>query len=381
MIKYCTKCLYPNTKPDLWFDENGVCSACLSYQNRPEIDWGKEKEFINIIKEYKTENNYDCVVPVSGGKDSFYQVIKALEYGLKPLCVTATTCSLSDIGYRNIQNLRNLGVDHIDVSPNPILRRKINKFTLNEIGDISWPEHLTMFTTPIRIAAMFGIKLIFWGENSQNEYGGPAGTEKNKFLDRRWLEEFGGLLGLRVSDLPLAADIPKKDLLLFDYPCDEILKKIGVTGIFIGHYFPWDSIQNMIIAQAHGFETYKTHVEGHFLNCENLDNYQAGIHEYLMFLKYGYGRATAQASMQIRRKRITRKQALKVVEKNEGKYPSKYLSKSLEEILHEIDMTIDDFDLVCDRFTNKKDFLKDNNDNLIKDRLGNLIKTNYDNEV
>ena len=105
------------------------------------------------------------------------------------------------------------------------MRRKINKFTLNEIGDISWPEHLTMFTTPIRIAAMFGIKLIFWGENSQNEYGGPAGTEKNKFLDRRWLEEFGGLLGLRVSDLPLAADIPKKDLLLFDYPCDEILKK------------------------------------------------------------------------------------------------------------------------------------------------------------
>ena len=95
MIKYCTKCLYPNTKPDLWFDENGVCSACLSYQNRPEIDWGKrKKEFINIIKEYKTENNYDCVVPVSGGKDSFYQVIKALEYGLKPLCVTATTCSL-----------------------------------------------------------------------------------------------------------------------------------------------------------------------------------------------------------------------------------------------------------------------------------------------
>ena len=173
--------------------------------------WKKEKEeFLSIIKKYKTENNYDCVVPVSGGKDSFYQVIKALEYGLKPLCVTASTCSLSKIGERNIANLRNLGVDHINVSPDPVLRRKINKFTLTEIGDISWREHLTMFTTPIRIAAMFGIKLIFWGENSQNEYGGPAGTEKNNILDRRWLEEFGGLLGLRVSDLPLAQISQKK---------------------------------------------------------------------------------------------------------------------------------------------------------------------------
>ena len=102
MIKYCTNCLYPNTKPDLWFDDNGVCSAHSSMKIDQKLTGKKKRGISKIIKKYKTENNYDCVVPVSGGKDSFYQVIKALEYGLKPLCVTASTCSLSKIGERNI---------------------------------------------------------------------------------------------------------------------------------------------------------------------------------------------------------------------------------------------------------------------------------------
>ncbi len=134
-----------------------------------------------------------------------------------------------------------------------------------------------------------------------------------------------------------------------------------------------------MLAQANGFETYGKNVEGHFLNCENLDNYQAVIHEYFMFLKYGFGRATAQASIQIRKNRISRVQALRAVRNIEGKYPSSYLGKSLTEILNTIDMTKEEFDNACLKFTNKSIFMKDNQDNLIKDRFGNLIKTNYDN--
>lgn len=382
-IKYCKRCLYPETKPDLWFDDNGVCSACIAYDKRPTIDWHKrEEEFEKITTQIKLENNsfYDCIIPVSGGKDSLFLTIKALQYGLKPLCVTATTCSLSEIGYRNIENLKNLGVDHISLSPNPVLRKKMNKFALREIGDISWPEHLTIFTIPVQIALQYNVKLILWGENSQNEYGGPTGSEEAKYLDRRWLEEFGGLLGLRVSDLTLMDDkINDKDLILYKYPDKEILEKAKIKGLFLGYFFPWDSISNKMIAQANGFESYSNVVEGHFLDCENLDNYQAGIHEYFMFLKYGYGRATAQASMQVRRGRVKRDLALNIVSKIEGKFPESYLGKKLVEILDEIDITLDEFRTICDRFTNKDIFLKNNNNELIKNKSGGLIKINYDN--
>lgn len=383
VLRYCTQCLYPDTKPDLQFDDEGVCSACRAYENRNQVDWDQRRlEFLDVIEEYRNKDgsNYDCVVPVSGGKDSTYQVLKLLSHGLNPLCVTATTCSLSDIGRRNIENLKRLGVDYVEVTPNPIIRKRINKFALVQVGDISWPEHATIFTTPVRVAVQYGIRLLVWGENSQNEYGGPAASQESKVLDRRWLEEFGGLLGLRVSDLVGQEGITKRDLIPYAYPSDEDLKRVGVTGIFLGHYFPWDGQSNTLIAQANGFETYPTSVEGHFLNNENLDNYQAGLHEYFMYLKFGFSRATAQASIQVRRNRVSRGDAMAAVAKIEGKYPWSYLGRPLQEILAEIDMTLDEFDRVCDRFTNKRLFLTSNKGELTRDASGSLIKANYDND-
>src|SRR6185312_8077653 len=115
-----------------------------------------------------------CIVPVSGGKDSTFQTLRVLELGLNPLCVTAATCKLTDIGRRNLENLRRLGVDSIEVTPNPLVRRKLNRLALQQVGDISWPEHVAIFTVPVRIAVQLKIPLIIWGENSQHEYGGPA---------------------------------------------------------------------------------------------------------------------------------------------------------------------------------------------------------------
>ena len=203
-IKYCQKCLMPETKPDLPMDSEGVCGACRSYESRKEVDWRERKQDLLMITDrYRSlnGNNYDCVVPVSGGKDSTYQTIRMLELGLNPLCVTATTDKLSAIGRRNIENLKRQGVDFVEVTANPVIRRRINRLALTQIGDISWPEHVAIFTMPIRIAVQFNVPLIVWGENSQNEYGGPAAATENNVLTRRWLEEFGGLLGLRVSDL------------------------------------------------------------------------------------------------------------------------------------------------------------------------------------
>lgn len=381
-ITYCRRCVMPETKPDLFIDNDGICNACRSYEQREEIDWeARKEELVCILDRYRSRSgsNYDCVIPVSGGKDSHFQTLRMLELGMNPLCVTATTDKLSSIGRRNIENLKSRGVDYIEVTTNPVVRRKINRLSLTEIGDISWPEHVTIFTIPVRIAVQHNIPLIIWGENSQNEYGGPASASENNTLTRRWLEEFGGLLGLRVSDLLGQDGIEAKHLIQYTYPLDEDLRQVGVTGLFLGYYLPWDGYQNALFAQAHGFETYHKPVEGSLVNYENLDNCQTGIHDYFKFVKYGFGRATDLACLHVRRGRLSRQDALKMVKMHDGKFPWLYLGCPLEEILNDIDMTVEEFVKVCDRFTNKKLFLCDSRGNLVKDKDGNLTKINYDN--
>ena len=373
----------PSTKPDLAFDEAGVCSACRNFQNRKEVNWEERaRELQDITGRYRNADgtNYDCLIPVSGGKDSTFQVIKMLQMGLNPLCVTATTDELSDIGRRNIENIKNLGVDYIEVTLNPVVRRKMNRLALEQVGDISWPEHVAIFTIPIRVAVQMNIPLIIWGENSQNEYGGPAAAAQDNVLTRRWLEEFGGLLGLRVSDLVGQVGIKASDLIAFTYPTDEALARVGVTGIFLGYYLPWDGFTNALVAQGHGFETWPHVIEGSAVNYENLDNIQTGIHDYFKFLKYGFGRATDIVCMQLRRERLARADALEIVKKHDGRFPWTYLGRPLEETLGAIGMTVEEFESVCDRFTNKKLFLRDKNGGLLKDARGNLTKVNYDNQ-
>jgi len=336
---------------------------------------------MEILERYRSKDgsNWDCIIPVSGGKDSHFQTIKMLELGMNPLCVTGTTCDLSEIGRRNIENLKSLGVDYIEVTTNRVVRRKLNRIGLMQVGDISWPEHVTIFTVPVRIAVQFRVPLIIWGENSQNEYGGPASATENNTLDRRWLEEFGGLLGLRVSDLIGVEGIEKRHLIPFTYPSDEELKQVGVTGLFLGYYLPWDGYSNALLAQGFGFNTWHTTVEGSVVNYENLDNHQTGIHDYFKFLKFGFGRATDIASLHIRRGRITREEGLELVKRHDGKFPWTYLGKPLEKILEPLELTVDEFIKICDRFTNKKLFVTDARGNLVKDKYGNLTKINYDN--
>jgi len=383
MLTYCKICVMPSTKPDLKLDDDLVCDACRNYNHRTKIDWNiRYEELQKILKKFcnTSGSNWDCVIPVSGGKDSTYQVIKILQMGLNPLCVTSTTCDLSKIGRANIENLKKLGVDYIEMSPNPSIRVKLNRIGLKQVGDISWPEHVGIFTIPVRAAVQFNIPLIIWGENSQNEYGGPASAAKNNILNRRWLEEFGGLLGMRVSDTVGMEGIEKKHLISYQYPTDAELKRVGVTGLFLGHYIPWDSMANALIAQANGLNSYHKSVEGSMVNYENLDNYQTGIHDYFKFLKFGFGRTTDIACTHIRRKRITRKDGLDIVKRLEGLFPWEYLGKPLKEILKPLKITVEEFTKICDQFTNKKIFKRDSAGTLIKDTEGNLTKINYDNK-
>lgn len=381
MLRYCTRCVMPDTKPDLRLDDEGVCSACRAYERRAQVDWAaRAVELEEILARHRTGGkHWDCIVPVSGGKDSTYQVVRMLQMGLNPLCVTATTCDLSEIGRKNIQNIKHLGVDYVEFSPDPLVRARLNRIGLTEVGDISWPEHVGIFTIPVRAAVQYNVPLIVWGENSQNEYGGPAAAQESNVLTRRWLEEFGGLLGLRVSDLSDAYGIPAHKLLPYQYPTDEDLQRVGVTGLFLGHYIPWDGLSNALIAGANGFTSLSHTVEGSMVNYENLDNHQTGIHDYFKFLKFGFGRATDIACLHIRRGRITRQDGLEVVRARDGKFPWTYLDKPLAEILEPLDMSVDEFIGVCDTYTNAGIFEKNGDGGLAKDRHGNLTKVNYDN--
>ena len=213
-MQYCSNCVMPDTRPDLKLNEQGVCSACQSYANRQAVDWSARLlELEPILDKYRSKDHsrWDCIIPVSGGKDSTYQVLRMLQLGMNPLCITATTGDLSDIGGKNIENIKNLGVDYVEFSANPVVRRKMNRIGLLNVGDISWPEHCGIFTIPVRAAVQFGVPLIVWGENPQNEYGGPVANASDNVLTPRWLERFGGLLGITPIDLIWQEGIQQRD--------------------------------------------------------------------------------------------------------------------------------------------------------------------------
>lgn len=336
----CTRCLYPDTKPDLHFDEQGVCSACRAFDKRKETDWiEREKELLCILESGpRNGSGYDCIVPSSGGKDSHWQVLKLIGLGVKPLVVTATTCHLTDIGRKNIDNLARYATT-IEVTPNRTKRAKLNRLGLELVGDISWSEHVSIFTTPFRIANDLGIPLIFYGECPQEAYGGPPRTDEAREMTLRWTQEFGGFLGLRPSDLEEEVGS------LLDYMMPTIN---NATAYFLGQFYEWDSTRNWERAVIAGM-TSVLPTPRNWWPGENMDNAQTGLHDWMMQKKFGYGRATAQISVDIRYGRITRAQALQEVARRECLYPDEYMSVRIEDILKPLGLNREEFDAIVER--------------------------------
>ncbi len=371
-MNFCTKCVMPDTKPDLHFDENGVCDACRSQESKNlEIDWEKrEKEFLELVKRYKTHPDYDCIIGVSGGKDSTYQVIKAKELGLNPLCVCFEPTIPTKIGRKNLENLNKLGVDLIHIKRNPIVYKKLAREAFQRTGDNEWQNHLGIFTTVPKLAVNFNIPLIIWGESPQIEYGGPATSKDRNVLDRQWLEEFGGLLGNRISDMIGVDGLTKRDLSLYTYASDEDIHRVGVTGLFLGYYFKWDLREVLKKSKEYGFSVSERPVETTYENFENLDCYSNHLHDYLKYVKYGFGRATDNACLDIRLGYISREEGVRLVNKYDGNLPK----LAIKEYLKYTGFTQKEFDKIVDSYTNKKIFLRDENRNFIRDIDGSLVR-------
>jgi N-acetyl sugar amidotransferase len=379
-MKYCKNCLFPDTKPELEFDENGVCSACISSQKKEKIDWAsRKKELSDIFQKYKIDDgsNYDCIIPVSGGKDSHFQVhVIKNEFDLNPLLVSFHPRDFTELGRKNIENIKNLGVDCIEFTSNPIVYKKLAKFGFDELGDCAWPEHIGIFTVPVQIAVALKIPLIIWGENPQFEYGGPESISSNPNLDKNWCENHGGyfLDKIKPEDM-VKHEIKLRDLKPYLYPNDEQLEKAKINGIFLGHYLKWDARKQLEIIKERGFIVSPVPIEGTYTNFENLDTKYVSFHDYFKFLKFGFGRATDHASIDIRNNRLTREDGLKLVKEHEGKIPIKYL----QEFLSDFNISFDEFLGICDKFTNKNIFKTDSSGKLLHDKDGNVEKILYDN--
>ena len=378
-MNYCKRCLYPDTKPQLVFDENGICSACKNHELKEKIDWkSKEKELKEILEKFRSKNNYyDCIIPVSGGKDSHFQAYTIKEkFGLNPLVVNFHPLDQTEIGKKNLDNLKKLGVDCIEFSPNPNVYLKLARFGLKKLGDFQWPEHIGIFTVPVQIAVKYKIPLIIWGENPQFEYGQPTDISTDTILDRKWLEKNGGyfLDKIKPQDM-IKHGFELNDIQPYLYPSDDEINQVGITGIFLGSYIKWDIFKQLEIVKTIGFQENDEPKEGTFNKWENLDVYFTVFHDYFKFLKYGFGRATDHASIEIMHGRISREQGLKLVKQYEGKIPRKYLKKFLEFA----DMSMDDFIGICNEFTNKEIFKVDENQNVVRDKSGEVIKLKYDN--
>jgi N-acetyl sugar amidotransferase len=340
----------PDTRPDTHFAD-GQCSACRSFAARSTVDWGAGMRDLIRTLEMTPRNGtgYDCIVPSSGGKDSHWQVLTLIELGVRPLVVTATTCMLTDIGRQNIDNLASYATT-VEVTPKRDVRAKLNRAGLTMVGDISWPEHVSIFTVPFQMAATLGIPAIWYGECPQREYGGPVGTDEARVMTRRWVAEFGGFLGLRAADMVGVDGITEADMRDYMLPDDDRLA--GVTAYFLGQYMPWDSHRNAKVAVNAGMKT-QLPTAANWWDFENLDNAMAGLHDYFGWLKYGYGRASVQLSVDIRNGRIGRDAALAIAERRDGVFPDPYMGVGLGEILSRIGMSPREFGDVCNQFSGR----------------------------
>lgn len=348
-MRRCITCCYPDTKPDLFFNEDGECSACVNAKKKPTIDWDTRKKELEQLLD---RHNGRVIVPSSGGKDSSYIAITMKEMGADVTAITATTCYLTDLGRKNIDNLAR-HVRTIEVTPNQMVRGKLNRLGLQLVGDISLPEHMAIFTTPFKMAVNLGIPLIMYGENSQFEYGGPPGSEGAREMTRRWVHEFGGHLGVRPSDLVGHDGITAIDMRDYEFPKTEDMNAAGIEAHFLGQYLPWDSHKNAEIAMECGMEALLPS-PANWWPWENLDNAQTGIHDYMMYRKYGYGRGCAQISVDVRNGLVSRETALRWVEEHDGIFPEIYAGVHIDEVLDRIGMDRNGLDVIIERFTAEK---------------------------
>jgi len=350
MLRRCRTCVMPDTRPDVPFVD-GVCQACINSAVRPSIDWQARA---NALSKLLDRHDGRVIVPSSGGKDSSYIALRLRELGCDVTTVTATTCYLTPIGRANLDNLSR-HVRTIEVTPNRSVRAMLCRKGLEMVGDPSWPQHASIWAIPFRMAVGTRTPLLMWGENSQDAYGGPPGSEQARQMTRRWCSEFGGLNGLRATDMADVCGLSAREISDYELPAQQELDDAGIEAHFLGAYEQWDSHRNAQVAIEHGMRA-EMPCAANWWPFENLDCWVTSLHDALMYRKYGFGRGCVQISVDVRAGRITREKALAWVSEFDGILPEGYAGVSMERGLDWLGVSREHLNRVLDRYTDWKLF-------------------------
>ena len=377
-MEFCTKCVTPDTRPDLVIDDEGVCDACRSAERKHglanAIDWDSRKhEFRRLLEKFGNSDplRYDCVIPVSGGKDSHLTLYHALQAGLRPLCIVFEPTLPTEHGRKNLENISRQGVDMIHFKRNPVVYETMIMEGFGRVGDMEWANHMGIWTVPVHIAINFDIPLILWGESPQLEYGGAETISdiNSRVFDEDWLNDYGCLNGLRPQDLVgEKTGLSLSDMKMYVYPSKEAVAKWGGVGVFMGYYFKWNVPENIRLIESIGWRRTSGRIEISYTDHEKLDCESMLLHDYLKYLKFGYGRATDSASIDIRNGLIAREEGVRLVEKYDTRYPK----HAVERFCKHFGITRHEFDRTAEAFANKAIF-KYENSTFQKDIDGSLI--------
>ena len=327
-VKFCKCCVNSNQRPRITFNEEGICSACQfsDFKNK-NVNWhDRERELIKLLDKYrKNDGTFDVLVPSSGGKDSaFVAPLLKFKYGMNPLTVTWSPHIYTEIGFQNHQQHIHVGdLANILVTPPGSTHRKLTKLSFEIMGDPFLPFIFGQNNMPLQMAKLYNIPLIFYGENSEVEYGGNMSDAFNATRD--WKYKNTNIL---MSGVPpetfLKYGISKNDLTPYLPPNNTDLEALGLEIHYMGHYVKWIPQENYYYCVENtGFQANPVRSEGTYSKYASLDDKLDGFHYYLMFIKFGFGRATSDAAHEIRDGHLTREEAASLVGRFDGEFPAK----------------------------------------------------------
>ncbi len=364
-MQYCKNCILPDTRPGITIEADGVCNACHSHlEKKNNIDWKeRKKDFERIIEDIKKlKRSYDCIVPVSGGKDSTYQVVKCLDYGLKVLAITWRTPGRTEIGQRNLDNLIGLGIDHFDVTISSEVERKFLYKALIRMGSIGIPMHMAIYHIPFRIAVALDIPLIVWGESPVMEYGGNQKDFNLATLDHTFLKKHGILQGTSLENWA-DENLTLRELEVYKMPDEKLLNEKNIRSVFIGYYFNWSPQKTFQIATKYGFQARIEGPKVGYYNYADIDCDFISVHHYFKWLKFGFNRLFDNLSLEIRNGCITREQAIKIIRESGDQVPYNDIKK----LCNFLKIAENHFWEIVERFRNRNIWLCENGKWVIKD--------------